>query len=92
MKYAWHVVNIFALLIGVWGYGIFGSAFVNAQPKYQWILAFLNPLIREINFHLIYLIYYIGISIRNLEKTWPKINKCEKFEKIPQSLAVHAQT
>ena len=54
MKYAWHVVNIFALLIGVWGYGIFGSAFVNAQPKYQWILAFLNPLIREINFHLIY--------------------------------------
>ena len=53
-RYAWYVTEILVLLFGVWGYGILGSAFVNASLEYQWILAFVCPLIRELNFKLLY--------------------------------------
>ena len=52
-RYAWYISQIIVLLIGVWGYGIFGSALANAQPEYQWILALFNPLLRDINFKLL---------------------------------------
>ena len=58
IRYAWHVSQIIVLLIGVWGYGIFGSAFANAQPEYQWILALFNPLLRDINFKLLHYVTY----------------------------------
>ena len=52
-RYAWYLSQFIVILIVVWGYGIFGSAFANAQPEYQWILALFNPLLREINFKLL---------------------------------------
>ena len=59
-------MNIALVLItSVWSYSTLGSAYVNIQPEYQWILAFLNPLVREINFKLL---YYVTCKAAGLDE------------------------
>ena len=64
-RYAWYLSELLVLLIGIWGYGVLGSAFVNANPDYQWILAFVSPLIREMNFKLL---YYVTLKAAGKEE------------------------
>ena len=45
-RYAWHWKIIVFILFLVWGYGIYGTAFVQI-PKFQWVLALINPLVRD---------------------------------------------
>ena len=47
-KYAWFLSQILVLIIFLWGYGVFGSAFTNAQPEYQWILALVAPFVQDL--------------------------------------------
>ena len=54
IRFAWFVSITLVLITIVWSYSTLGSAYVNVQPEYQWILAFLNPLVREINFKLLH--------------------------------------
>ena len=37
-----------ALLLVLWGYAIFGTAFVKVPKHYQWILALLSPFVRDL--------------------------------------------
>ena len=47
-RYAWFLSQILVLIFFVWGYGVFGSAFTNAPPEYQWILAFIAPFVQDL--------------------------------------------
>ena len=38
---------IFFILFLIWGYGIYGTAFVQVPTEYQWVLALLSPLVRD---------------------------------------------
>ena len=40
--------QILVLIFFVWGYGVFGSAFTNAPPEYQWILVLVAPFVQDL--------------------------------------------
>ena len=47
-RYAWCVIKVAMLLLIVWAYGMFGTAFANIPQEYQWILGLLSPFAKYI--------------------------------------------
>ena len=48
MRYAWCMIKVAMLLIMVWAYGMFGTAFAIIPQGYQWILGLLSPFAKYI--------------------------------------------
>ena len=46
-RYAWHLSQVIFVLFLTWGYSVYGTAFVQVPTEYQWILALLNPFVRD---------------------------------------------
>ena len=46
-RYLWHWLQIIALLSVGWAYNVYGSLFVKAPNDFQWILAIINPFVRD---------------------------------------------
>ena len=46
-RYMWHWLQIIALLSVGWAYNVYGSLFVKAPNDFQWILAIINPFVRD---------------------------------------------
>ena len=47
-RFLWCVNKAGMLLLIVWAYGTFGTAFANVPQEYQWILGLLSPLAKYI--------------------------------------------
>ena len=65
-RYAWHFSQILALLLVLWGYAIFGTAFVKVPPNYQWILALLSPFVRDLAAKLMLAVAYKSAGNENV--------------------------
>ena len=46
-RYAWHIAQIFIVIVMTLAYSTFASVFVKIPPNYQWILAILSPLMKD---------------------------------------------
>lgn len=53
-RYGWYLSQILVLLFANWGYSVLGSVFTKAPQEYQWILAFLVPLVQHLFSKLLY--------------------------------------
>lgn len=48
IRFLWFLSQSLVIVAAAWGYSLFGTLFIYIPKDYQWILALISPLIREI--------------------------------------------